>query len=56
VLTLVLAASFIVAGVLRIIFTLAVRFCGWPWVLVNGLVDLILGIMIGTAGQSQASR
>jgi uncharacterized membrane protein HdeD (DUF308 family) len=46
VLTLVLAASFIVAGVLRIIFTLAVRFCGWPWVLVNGLVDLILGIMI----------
>ena len=48
VLTLLLAASFFVGGVLRIIFALAVRFLGWPWVLLNGAVDLLLGILIWT--------
>jgi len=46
VLTLLLAASFLVAGVLRIIFSLAVRFHAWPWVLLNGAIDLILGLLI----------
>jgi uncharacterized membrane protein HdeD (DUF308 family) len=46
VLTLLLAASFLVGGVLRIIFALAVRFPSWPWVLLNGVVDLFLGILI----------
>jgi uncharacterized membrane protein HdeD (DUF308 family) len=46
VLTLLLAASFFVGGVLRIIFSLAVRFPAWPWVLLNGVVDLILGVLI----------
>jgi uncharacterized membrane protein HdeD (DUF308 family) len=46
VLTLLLAASFLAGGVLRIIFSLAMRFAAWPWVLLNGLVDLILGVVI----------
>lgn len=46
VLTLLLAASFLVGGVLRIIFSLAVQFHGWPWVVVNGVVDLLLGVLI----------
>src|SRR5262245_9885876 len=46
VLTLLLAALFIVGGVLRIIFSLGADFPGWPWVLFNGLVDLALGALI----------
>jgi uncharacterized membrane protein HdeD (DUF308 family) len=46
VLTLLLAANFLVAGFLRIVSALSVQFAGWPWVLLNGVVDLILGGMI----------
>lgn len=46
VLTLVLAALFLVGGVLRIIFSLSHQFTGWPWVLLNGVVDLLLGGLI----------
>jgi uncharacterized membrane protein HdeD (DUF308 family) len=46
VLTLLLAASFFVGGLLRIIFSLVEHFPAWPWVLLNGLVDLLLGILI----------
>jgi uncharacterized membrane protein HdeD (DUF308 family) len=46
VLTLLLAAAFLVGGVLRIIFSLVARFHGWPWVLLNGVVDLVLGCLI----------
>jgi uncharacterized membrane protein HdeD (DUF308 family) len=46
VLTLVLAAAFIVGGMLRVIIAIAVQFHGWPWVLLNGIIDLILGVMI----------
>jgi uncharacterized membrane protein HdeD (DUF308 family) len=46
VLTLLLAASFFVGGLLRIITSLATRFHGWPWVLLNGVVDLILAVLI----------
>jgi uncharacterized membrane protein HdeD (DUF308 family) len=46
VLTLLLAASFIVGGLLRILFSLGANFPGWPWVLLNGAVDLILGVLI----------
>jgi uncharacterized membrane protein HdeD (DUF308 family) len=46
VLTLLLAASFLVGGLLRIIFSLVERFPSWPWVLLNGVVDLILGVLI----------
>src|SRR5262249_15293553 len=46
VLTLLLAASFFVGGLLRIVFSLAMRFPSWPWVLLNGVVDLFLGSLI----------
>jgi len=46
VLTLFLSASFLVGGFLRIVFSLVVRFPSWPWVLLNGAVDLILGVLI----------
>jgi uncharacterized membrane protein HdeD (DUF308 family) len=46
VLTLLLAALFFVGGVLRIVFSVSVRFRTWPWVLLNGVVDLFLGFLI----------
>jgi uncharacterized membrane protein HdeD (DUF308 family) len=46
VLTLLLTASFFVGGLLRIIFSLMVRFPAWPWVLLTGVVDLILGVIL----------
>src|SRR5262249_2802671 len=54
VLTLVLAAAFIVGGMMRIIIAIAVQFHGWPWVLLNGVIDLILGGMIWS-GWARAS-
>ncbi len=46
VLTLLFAATFFAGGLLRIIFSLAQRFPSWPWVLLTGVVDLILGALI----------
>ena len=46
VLTLLLAASFFVGGLLRIMFSLIERFPAWPWVLLHGVVDLFLGVLI----------
>jgi uncharacterized membrane protein HdeD (DUF308 family) len=48
VLTLLLVAAFIVGGVLRIVFSLVVQFPAWPWVLLHGAVDLLLGFFIWT--------
>ena len=45
-LTLLLAAALFTGGLLRIIFPLVMRFPSWPWVLLNGVVDLILGGVI----------
>lgn len=44
--TLLLAALFMVGGAARIIYTLLERFTGWGWVLFNGIVTLLLGILI----------
>ncbi len=44
--TLLLAASFFVGGGLRIIFSLLDHFPSWPWFLLNGVVNLILGVLI----------
>jgi uncharacterized membrane protein HdeD (DUF308 family) len=46
VLTLLLAASFLVGGVLRIIFSVGGDFPNAPWVLLNGAVDILLGALI----------
>jgi uncharacterized membrane protein HdeD (DUF308 family) len=46
VLTLILAVAFLVGGSLRVIYVLMNRFTGWPWVLLNGLITLFLGVAI----------
>ncbi len=45
-LTLMLAAFLIVGGLYRIILTLRFRFDHWGWMLANGVITLVLGIMI----------
>ena len=45
-LTLMIAAGFLVGGAFRILYTLLHRFEGWGWVLLNGCVTLLLGLMI----------
>ena len=45
-LTLLLAAFLIVSGIFRVVSALALRFPGWGWVLLNGIISLWLGIMI----------
>ena len=44
--TLFIAAAFIVLGLFRIVSALVVRFPQWGWVLVNGIVTLLLGLVI----------
>jgi uncharacterized membrane protein HdeD (DUF308 family) len=44
--TLLLAAFFIVGGIFRIIGSLVHRPAHWGWVLLNGLVAVLLGVMI----------
>jgi uncharacterized membrane protein HdeD (DUF308 family) len=41
-----LAAAFLVGGLLRIIIALTHRFRNWGWVLANGVVTFLLGLMI----------
>ena len=44
--TIVLAAAFMIGGLFRIISALVDHFHGWGWVLLNGVVTLVLGVMI----------
>ena len=44
--TLMLAAALFVGGLFRIIVALSERFYGWGWVLLNGIITLVLGILI----------
>lgn len=44
--TLMLATAFFVGGLFRIIVALSERFYGWGWVLLNGVITLVLGILI----------
>lgn len=46
VITLLLAAYFTVAGVVRIITSSALRAPRWGWMLTDGIITLILGILI----------
>jgi uncharacterized membrane protein HdeD (DUF308 family) len=45
-LTLMIAAALLAAGIMRIILSIMHRFEGWPWVLLNGVISLALGVMI----------
>ena len=44
--TLVLAVFLLVGGLIRIIVSVVHRFPQWGWVLLNGIVTLLLGILI----------
>jgi uncharacterized membrane protein HdeD (DUF308 family) len=44
--TLMLAASFIVGGVLRVIAAALERFYGWPWAMISGFISMFLGFYI----------
>lgn len=44
--TLLMAVFLMVSGLFRIVTALTGRFRAWGWVLVNGLITLMLGIMI----------
>ena len=46
IITLFIAATFIILGSFRIASALTVRFPHWGWVLFNGLITLLLGIVI----------
>jgi uncharacterized membrane protein HdeD (DUF308 family) len=46
VLTLLIAASLLVGGLLRAIYSIIEHFPGWPWVMLHGVVDLVLGGLI----------
>ena len=46
VVTLLLAAYFIVSGIFRIVAALAVRVHGSGWTLMDGIISLILGILV----------
>lgn len=46
VLTLMLAAAFLVGGTFRIVVASMERFPGWGWVLGNGVLTVLLGLLI----------
>ncbi|QDU56774.1 HdeD family acid-resistance protein [Aeoliella mucimassa] len=45
-LTLLMAAFFLAAGIIRIVVALKERFPGWGWTLLNGAVTVLLGLII----------
>lgn len=45
-LTLIIAFFLIIGGIFRIVLALSERFTGWEWVLLNGAVTLLLGLLI----------
>jgi uncharacterized membrane protein HdeD (DUF308 family) len=45
-LTLLVASCLLVGGILRIVLSVAERFDGWRWLLLNGIVSLLLGVSI----------
>jgi len=45
-LTLMIAAAYMVGGIVRIVGAAVDHFHGWPWVMLNGFVTLFLGIYI----------
>lgn len=48
VITLLLAAYFTVAGIFRIVAALSMRIRRWGWLLADGIITLILGILVWT--------
>ncbi len=46
VITMLLASYFVVAGIFRIVAAATLRWPGWGWTLLNGLLTLLLGIIV----------
>ncbi len=46
-LTLLLACLLAVGGIFKMVVALTSRFAAWGWPLVSGIIDLILGVLIG---------
>jgi uncharacterized membrane protein HdeD (DUF308 family) len=44
--TLMIAAAFFIGGLFRIVVSLSERFYGWGWVLLNGVISVVLGVLI----------
>lgn len=44
--TLVIAVFLIISGIFRMVFAVSERFTGWGWVLLNGAVTLMMGMLI----------
>ena len=53
-LTLFIAASFVVVGVLRVVISLVERFPQWGWALLNGVITMIAGLIIYDSFPSSA--
>lgn len=53
-LTLLIALFFLIAGSFRIIGSLTMRFPEWRWVLLNGIVTFLLGLLIWKQWPSSA--
>ncbi|MGE3320618.1 MAG: HdeD family acid-resistance protein [Candidatus Berkiella sp.] len=53
-LTLVLAVLFVLLGLSRVIYALAMRFPQWGWMLISGILTLTLGILVAV-GWPQSS-
>jgi uncharacterized membrane protein HdeD (DUF308 family) len=45
-LTLIFAFFLIFGGIFRVVYALSERFTGWGWVLLNGAVSLLLGLLV----------
>lgn len=45
-LTLIIAFFLIFGGIFRVVYALSERFTGWGWVLLNGGVSLLLGLLV----------
>jgi len=54
VLTLLIALFFLIAGAFRIIVALTMRFPEWHWLLANGAITLLLGLLIWKQWPSSA--
>ena len=54
VLTLLIALFFLIAGAFRIIVALTMRFPEWHWLLLNGAITLLLGLLIWKQWPSSA--
>jgi len=44
--TLLIALFLMIGGIFRVVFAISERFAGWGWVLLNGVVSLMLGVLV----------